>query len=109
MAVSEEEAVRRAHNMASFATAAILAIPVIGDLFGLFGVLGKVIGMILAESKNRFADLLLFVGLIALFYAFYLFLQFERGLGAFVWVLVIGGRFLVAFKGLPWIFRRIEA
>lgn len=108
MAVSGEEQEKRGEVLMSGLLGALLAIPIVGDLIGMFTIAPKLYVTTFLKSQRRLVDFAIVTGLIFLFFPV-----------AYFWLLVVDGkstglfltyatRFLIVAKGLPWYYRRLE-
>lgn len=112
MAVSAEEQAKRAGSVVGYGLGVFLAIPLLGDLIGLFVVVGPLYGATLIKSERRATDLLILTGLFFLFFMCLFFgglgYKVDRSLEGLGWILAYVSRFLIATKGLAWYLRRLE-
>lgn len=103
MSVSAEDQAKRAGKVVTIFRDVMLAIPILGDLIGLFLVVGPMVGAILVRSNRRIVDILILLVMMAAFFCSLAFMQW--GVWGFVLALVI--RFAIANKGFSYFARRL--
>lgn len=108
MAVSSEVQEQRSDALLAVALGALLALPFVGDLLGIFSVALPLYVKTFLKSENRGLDFLIGTGLIALFFpGSYIWIYFLGGSGFLCWALIFVTRFLLVAKALPWYYRRL--
>lgn len=107
MSVSQAEEQKRAGALASGALGVLLAIPLLGDILGLFVLVVPLYAKTFIKSSARMSDVAILTGLIVSFFpGSYLWL-YVMSFNFFGWAFVLGTRFFIIAKLLPWYRRRI--
>lgn len=107
MSVSQAEEQKRAGVMAFSALGVLLAIPLVGDILGLFLLVVPLYAKTFIKSSARLPDFAILTALILLFFPGSYLWFYVMSFNFFGWAFVLGTRFFIVAKMLPWYRHRI--